>query len=847
MDSGSGKSIVTRIIEWLRGLSDSQTSKSRASSGQAARQRPATPDTSAETVPQHLPSTQANVPPNAASLDLTSSDTSGSNQATTTSAESGTTSATTGSMGTDSASRSAEGGTTSATAGSTGNDFPSPGDRSSESSEAAPPSTNDATANRKIDEADPATSATASSSLVPPGDAASAESLSSTDAQSEEVADPGDVRDDARQANYGRGNLEVGAKGSVGSSSGDSEEFTLTGDQDDTGTAGIDGDATAEDNTDLDATELGTLEDTEPVASEAGMDPPPEQPAGLSATDLVAGASNNLTSAQQTLSTESSAAGTKTEPAMNADAGPGEAVTPSDSDQEAAAGVARVAGVAGVAGVASESSSSTSDNSGTTDTTDTDLSLLSETDSTAADPAAAFAAGLSSAETGSSAESTADIPSASEAPEDYARADAFDSVDSTGIFGLADQNAGSLDYLRDASLDAFEAAVEERPESTGLFGLRDTSTSDLNYLSGSESNRYDFDAVSTNDVSAGNDFDASSGSPASESTSSILTDQPSGGTAAASEMAPDSEAIVSEATSTGVETSAPLGSSADDFEAGSATQTDGNETATDGDETAPGSDQHSGDDASPGVTDSTADPESLLAAPDAPSADTGGDDALPVSPASSRAAAASGSGPSTTPANGTDDGRVKGVDGVCPPDFPIKGNASSKVYHVPGLPSYEKTKAEWCFSSEDTAISFGYRAPGGHRNQASGRTGDSTAAAAVLQHTSTTESTVDTGSAVDPLLDSSFTEDTPPTTTSQHADLTAEQPASKQENTSAPEGSVAGDGTRTCPAEYPIKGNGGSMIYHVPGTASYDATIPEWCFATEDDAIGAGYRAPRRR
>ncbi len=37
------------------------------------------------------------------------------------------------------------------------------------------------------------------------------------------------------------------------------------------------------------------------------------------------------------------------------------------------------------------------------------------------------------------------------------------------------------------------------------------------------------------------------------------------------------------------------------------------------------------------------------------------------------------------------------------------------------------------------------------------------------------------------------------------------------------------------------------MIYHVPGTAAYDATIPEWCFATEDDAINAGFRAPRRR
>lgn len=59
-------------------------------------------------------------------------------------------------------------------------------------------------------------------------------------------------------------------------------------------------------------------------------------------------------------------------------------------------------------------------------------------------------------------------------------------------------------------------------------------------------------------------------------------------------------------------------------------------------------------------------------------------------------------------------------------------------------------------------------------------------------------------------------------------------------------GAVRGDGTNACPADYPIKGNATSKIYHIPGRASYDATIPEWCFATEDDAVNAGYRAPKR-
>jgi endonuclease YncB( thermonuclease family) len=54
---------------------------------------------------------------------------------------------------------------------------------------------------------------------------------------------------------------------------------------------------------------------------------------------------------------------------------------------------------------------------------------------------------------------------------------------------------------------------------------------------------------------------------------------------------------------------------------------------------------------------------------------------------------------------------------------------------------------------------------------------------------------------------------------------------------SAPPASV-----NSCPPGYPIKGNGDSGIYHVPGGAYYDATNPEQCFATEEDAQDAGYR-----
>jgi trigger factor len=55
-------------------------------------------------------------------------------------------------------------------------------------------------------------------------------------------------------------------------------------------------------------------------------------------------------------------------------------------------------------------------------------------------------------------------------------------------------------------------------------------------------------------------------------------------------------------------------------------------------------------------------------------------------------------------------------------------------------------------------------------------------------------------------------------------------------------GMVPGDGTGDCPEGYPIKGNAGSMIFHVEGDSTYERTIPEFCFASTDAAEAAGYR-----
>lgn len=46
---------------------------------------------------------------------------------------------------------------------------------------------------------------------------------------------------------------------------------------------------------------------------------------------------------------------------------------------------------------------------------------------------------------------------------------------------------------------------------------------------------------------------------------------------------------------------------------------------------------------------------------------------------------------------------------VCPPDFPVKGNAQSMIYHEPGQSSYPPTIAEFCFASAEAAEAAGYR------------------------------------------------------------------------------------------------------------------------------------------
>ena len=50
------------------------------------------------------------------------------------------------------------------------------------------------------------------------------------------------------------------------------------------------------------------------------------------------------------------------------------------------------------------------------------------------------------------------------------------------------------------------------------------------------------------------------------------------------------------------------------------------------------------------------------------------------------------------------------LDGGCPYEYPVKGNADSFLYHTPDSPFYDRTHAEVCFSSPEAAKKNGYKA-----------------------------------------------------------------------------------------------------------------------------------------
>ncbi len=49
-----------------------------------------------------------------------------------------------------------------------------------------------------------------------------------------------------------------------------------------------------------------------------------------------------------------------------------------------------------------------------------------------------------------------------------------------------------------------------------------------------------------------------------------------------------------------------------------------------------------------------------------------------------------------------------------------------------------------------------------------------------------------------------------------------------------------------CPDGYPVKGKLRSGIYHLPGMAAYERTVPDRCYPTAETAVADGLRAARR-
>ena len=54
---------------------------------------------------------------------------------------------------------------------------------------------------------------------------------------------------------------------------------------------------------------------------------------------------------------------------------------------------------------------------------------------------------------------------------------------------------------------------------------------------------------------------------------------------------------------------------------------------------------------------------------------------------------------------------VDPVDGQCPLSHPVKGNASSGIYHLPASRFYDKTSPERCYRDAAAAEADGMRAP----------------------------------------------------------------------------------------------------------------------------------------
>jgi cytoskeletal protein RodZ len=158
----------------------------------------------------------------------------------------------------------------------------------------------------------------------------------------------------------------------------------------------------------------------------------------------------------------------------------------------------------------------------------------------------------------------------------------------------------------------------------------------------------------------------------------------------------------------------------------------------------------------------------------------------------------------------------------CPPSYPIKGNATSMLFHQSDSPTYMATIAEYCFSSVEAAEAAGFSSPGREKPAASTRV-QQDAERVAARFSNESEARLDAERVAARFSNES------------------EKALAIQTAAAAYGGVLPADGTRECPSAYPIKGNATSLLYHEPGTATYLATIAEYCFASAEGARAAGF------
>ncbi len=50
---------------------------------------------------------------------------------------------------------------------------------------------------------------------------------------------------------------------------------------------------------------------------------------------------------------------------------------------------------------------------------------------------------------------------------------------------------------------------------------------------------------------------------------------------------------------------------------------------------------------------------------------------------------------------------VEPDDGMCPPSHPVKAKLSSRLFHLPGMAFYNRTRADRCYADEESAVQDG--------------------------------------------------------------------------------------------------------------------------------------------